>query len=57
MTSAPRQAVRDTARAPLSSLGIPFGLSGLAGTWTMAGLTSLAPALIAEWLWMLAAVA
>jgi tellurite resistance protein len=39
MTSAPRQAVRDTARAPLSSLGIPFGLSGLAGTWTMAGVS------------------
>jgi tellurite resistance protein len=57
MTSAPRQAVRDTARAPLSSLGIPFGLSGLAGTWTMAGVSSLAPQFIAEGLWMLAAAA
>ncbi|MGO4782737.1 hypothetical protein [Cryobacterium sp. W22_MBD10_FK3] len=57
MTSPPRQTARDTARAPLSSLGIPFGLSGLAGTWTMAGATSLAPQIIAEGLWMLAAAA
>lgn len=46
-----------TGRAPLSSLGIPFGLSGLAGTWTMAARTSLAPNAIAEALWMLAAAA
>ena len=46
-----------TGRAPLSSLGIPFGLSGLAGTWTMAAHTSLAPPIIAEGLWMLAAAA
>ena len=57
MTSTPRQTARETARAPLSSLGIPFGLSGLAGTWTMAGVTSLAPQIIAEGLWMLAAAA
>ena len=57
MTSAPRLTARDTGRAPLSSLGIPFGLSGLAGTWTMAGVTALAPRIIAEGLWMLAAVA
>lgn len=57
MTSAPRQAARDTGRAPLSSLGIPFGLSGLAGTWTMAAATSLAVPLIAEGLWILAAAA
>jgi tellurite resistance protein len=46
-----------TGRAPLSSLGIPFGLSGLAGTWTMAAATSLAPPAIAEGLWLLAALA
>ena len=57
MTSAPRQTVRDTGRAPLSSLGIPFGLSGLAGTWTMAAGTDLAPQIIADGLWMLAAAA
>ena len=57
MTSPPRQTARETARAPLSSLGIPFGLSGLAGTWTMASVTSLAPQAIAEGLWMLAATA
>lgn len=57
MTSTPRQTARETARAPLSSLGIPFGLSGLAGTWTMAGVTSLAPQILAEGLWMLAAMA
>lgn len=46
-----------TGRAQLSSLGIPFGLSGLAGTWTMTAQTSLAPQSIAEGLWALAAVA
>lgn len=45
------------APAPLSNLGIPFGLAGLAGTWTMAAHTSLAPNVIAEALWLLAAVA
>ena len=58
MTSALWSAARTSAaRAPLSSLGIPFGLSGLAGTWTMAARTSLAPHVIAEGLWMLAAAA
>lgn len=57
MTSATWQTDRDTGRAPLSSLGIPFGLSGLAGTWTMAAVTALAPQIIAEALWILAAVA
>jgi len=57
MTSALRPTARNAARVPLSSLGIPFGLSGLAGTWTMAGAASLAPQFIAEGLWMLAAVA
>jgi len=57
MTTVQRQAARDTGRAPLSSLGIPFGLSGLAGTWTMASVTALAPQFIAEVLWMLAAAA
>lgn len=59
MTAASRSTVRTatTRRAPLSSLGIPFGLSGLAGTWTMATQTSLAPSAISEGLWMLAAAA
>ncbi|POH64592.1 C4-dicarboxylate transporter [Cryobacterium sp. TMN-39-2] len=59
MTPAPRSRVRSTrtGRAPLSSLGIPFGLAGLAGTWTMAAHTSLTPNIIAEGLWMLAAAA
>ena len=57
MTPDPPQTARETARAPLSSLGIPFGLAGLAGTWTMAAVTSLAPPFIAEGFWMLAAAA
>ncbi len=62
MTATSRPAARTartatTARAPLSSLGIPFGLSGLAGTWSMAEHISLAPRAIAEGLWMLAAAA
>ncbi|WP_166806082.1 C4-dicarboxylate transporter [Cryobacterium sp. TMT2-10] len=44
-------------RAPLSSLGIPFGLSGLAGTWTMAGDTLGTPALIGDVLWFVALAA
>lgn len=48
---------RHTGRAPLSSLGIPFGLAGLAGTWSMAARTVAAPPVIAEVLWALAAVA
>lgn len=56
-TSRPTARTTTTGRAPLSSLGIPFGLSGLAGTWSMATQTSLAPGAIAEGLWMLAAAA
>lgn len=48
--------VTTTGRAPLTSLGIPFGLSGLAGTWTMAGATLGTPAGIGDALWLLAAV-
>jgi tellurite resistance protein len=57
MTTAPAQRLWGTraGRAPLSSLGIPFGVSGLAGTWTMAARASLADEAIAEALWMLAA--
>ncbi|HEY8721201.1 hypothetical protein [Pengzhenrongella sp.] len=59
MTSAPWsfRRVATTGRAPLTSLGIPFGLSGLAGTWTMAARTGLATNAIAEVLWSVAALA
>jgi tellurite resistance protein len=59
MTSAPwsiRRVIR-TGRAPLTSLGIPFGLAGLAGTWTMAARTGLTANAIAEALWIVAALA
>ncbi|WP_166789746.1 C4-dicarboxylate transporter [Cryobacterium fucosi] len=48
--------VSTTGRAPLASLGIPFGLAGLAGTWTMAGATLGTPAGIGDALWLLATV-
>lgn len=47
--------VTRTGRAPLRSFSMPFGLSGLAGTWTMAAHTGLATSAIAEALWILAA--
>ena len=59
MSATSRSTARGTParRAQLSSLGIPFGLSGLAGTWSMAAQITLAPSGIAEGLWMLASAA
>ncbi|MDJ0322293.1 hypothetical protein QMG61_00745 [Cryobacterium sp. PH31-AA6] len=48
--------VATTGRAPLTSLGIPFGLSGLAGTWTMAVATLHTPPEVGEALWLLALI-
>ncbi|GGQ10384.1 C4-dicarboxylate transporter [Streptosporangium pseudovulgare] len=42
-------------RLPLNTLGIGFGLSGLAGTWTAAGAALGAPAAAGETLWVAAA--
>ncbi|GAA5150923.1 MULTISPECIES: C4-dicarboxylate transporter [Amycolatopsis] len=44
-------------RLPLNTLGIAFGLSGLAGTWTTAAAALGAPHAIGELLWLVAAVA
>ena len=44
-------------RAPLSSLGIPFGLAGLAGTWTMAVDTLGTPGVVGDLLWFVALIA
>ncbi|RYV49786.1 C4-dicarboxylate transporter [Pengzhenrongella frigida] len=59
MSSVPRSIRRATrtGRAPLTSLGIPFGLAGLAGTWTMAARAGLVTNVIAELLWTVAALA
>ena len=59
MTTAPRalRRVLRTGRAPLTSFGIPFGLSGLAGTWTMAAGTLGTPGVVGDVLWVLALVA
>ncbi len=45
------------ARTPLNLLGVGFGLSGLAGTWTTAAAAGLAPALVGDVLWVAAATA
>ncbi|WP_182898301.1 C4-dicarboxylate transporter [Microbispora sp. H10830] len=42
-------------RLPLNTLGIGFGLSGLAGTWTAAGPALGAPPAVGEALWVAAA--
>ncbi|TFB83192.1 C4-dicarboxylate transporter [Cryobacterium algoricola] len=59
MPASPRafRRVLRTGRAPLTSFGIPFGLSGLAGTWTMAAGVLGTPAGIGEALWLFALVA
>ncbi|MCK2215792.1 hypothetical protein MF672_018625 [Actinomadura sp. ATCC 31491] len=44
-------------RIPLNTLGIGFGLSGLAGTWTAAASALGAPPLAGEALWAVAALA
>ena len=53
---APRR-VLTTGRAPLNSLGIPFGLAGLSGTWTMAAQTLGVPAVVGDILWAVTALA
>ena len=45
-----------TGRAPLNSLGIPFGLAGLSGTWTMAAHTLGLAAIVGHTLWALTAL-
>lgn len=52
----PLAAPRSQTRLPLNFLGIPFGLSGLAGTWTIASSALDVPDAIGLALWSVAAI-